>query len=232
MNRKWVFVMFTAMCLALTGSAMAQTGGSGDPGAATQVQQTPPATAQPEAAQPATGADDATKSIREKGSQLSKKEGKAVDARLEATEKSVDAAATKEGDQKVADRLAKEFGVTSETLMQEKSQFNAGWGQLTIAHTLMANSKTPVTLQQLFDMRSSGMGWGQIAHGMGLKVGDLVSASKSEASVATGHSKPDGKVASIHGASGHDAKTGEAMRGSHSHGAVGGGAAKVGGKGK
>ena len=231
-----MFLMFAAMCLVLAGSAFAQTGGSGDPGAATQAQQPPATTTPPPATPPAavttTATDDGTASIREKGSKLSEKEGQAVNAKLEASEKSVDAAATKDGDQKVADRLSKEFGVSSETLMQEKSQFNVGWGQLTVAHTLAANAKTPVTLQQLFDMRSSGMGWGQIAHGMGFKLGDVMSATKAEARVATGHSKPSGKVAMIHGASGHDSKTGEAMRNAHSHGAMGGGAAKVGGKGK
>ncbi len=190
MNRKWISLMVAVMCLALAGSALAQTGGTGDPAAATQVQQTPPATTPPENAQPATPAVDPTQSIREKGSKLSEKEGKAIEAKLEVSTKSVDASATKEGDQKVADRLAQEFGVTSETLMQEKSQFNVGWGQLTVAHTLMGNATTPVTLQQLFDMRTSGMGWGQIAHGMGLKLGEVVSAVQSEGRVATGRSKP------------------------------------------
>jgi hypothetical protein len=231
MSRKWMFLMFAGLCLLIAGSAFAQTGGTSDPGAATQVQQ-PPATTPPPAAPAMTNSDDPTNSIREKGSKLPEKEAKTVNARVETSEKSVDAAATKDGDQKVADRLAKEFGITSETLTQEKSQFNVGWGQLTIAHTLMANAKTPVTLQQLFDMRTSGMGWGQIAKGMGFKLGDVVSAVKSEASVAAGHSKPDGKVATIHGASASDSKTGQAMRGSHAHGAMGGDAAKVGGKGK
>jgi hypothetical protein len=228
--------MFAAMCLVLAGSVFAQTGGSSDPSATTQVQQ-PPATTTPPATTPqadatTTTTGDVTNSIREKGNTLPEKEGKAFNARLDALDKNVDAAATKEGDQKVADRLSKEFGVPSEALMQEKSQFNVGWGQLTIAHTLVANAKTPVTPQQMFDMRSSGMGWGQIAHGMGFKLGDVMTATKSETSVATGHAKPDGKVAMIHGASGHDTKTGEAMSNAHSHGAVDGGAAKVGGKGK
>ncbi len=229
MSRKVLFTMFAILSLVLAGAAMAQTGGGTDPGAATQMQQQtpPPATPATEAATPAT---DATQSIREKGAKLSAKQSKNIDAKLEATEKNVDAAATKSGDQVVAGRLATEFGTTADAMMQEKSQFNVGWGQLVVANTLMANAKTPVTLQQLFDMRSSGMGWGQIAHGMGLKLGDLVSASKSGASVATGKTKPTGKVATIHGASSRDTDAAEAMSHSHSHGAMGGGAAKMGGK--
>ncbi len=227
MSRKVLFTMIAILSLVLAGVAMAQSGGGTDPGAATQVQQQTPPDATP-ATQAATPATDATQSIREKGAKLSAKESKSIDAKLEATGKSVDAAATKSGDQVVAGRLAKEFGTTADAMMQEKSQFNVGWGQLVVANTLMANSKTPVTLQQLFDMRNSGMGWGQIAHGMGFKLGDVVSASKSEASVATGKSKPTGKVAMIHGASSHDTGAAEAM--SHSHGGMEGGAARMGGK--
>ncbi len=232
MSRKVLFTMLAILSLALAGAAMAQSGGGTDPGAATQVQQQTPPEATPPATQAATPATDATQSIREKGAKLSAKQSKSIDAKLEATEKSVDAAAAKSGDQVVADRLAKEFGTTAEAMTQEKSQFNVGWGQLVVANTLMANAKTPVTLQQLFDMRNSGMGWGQIAHGMGLKLGDLISASKTEANVATGKSKPSGKVATIHGASTRDTDAAEAMSHSHDHGAMGGSAAKMGGRGK
>lgn len=229
MSRKVLFTTFAILSLALAGAAMAQSGGGSDPGAATQVQQQTPPPATP-ATQAATPASDATQSIREKGAKLSSKESKSIDAKLEATEKGVDASAAKSGDQVVAGRLATEFGTTADAMMQEKSQFNVGWGQLVVANTLMANAKTPVTLQQLFDMRNSGMGWGQIAHGMGLKLGDVVSASKSEASVATGKTKPSGKVATIHGATSHDTDAAEAMSHSHSHGSMGGSAAKMGGK--
>jgi hypothetical protein len=230
MSRKVLFTTFAILSLALAGAAMAQSGGGTDPGAATQVQQQTPPQETPPATPPATPADDVTKSIREKGAKLSEKTSKSVDAKLDVTEKSVDAAAAKSGDQTVADRLAKEFGTTPDVMMQEKSQFNVGWGQLVVANTLMANAKTPVTLQQLFDMRNSGMGWGQIANGMGLKLGEVISASKAEASVANGHTKPDGKVATIHGASSHGTGAADAMGRSHAHGAMGGDAAKMGGK--
>ena len=80
----------------------------------------------------------------------------------------------------------------------------AGLGQVIIAHTLMANSTATVTMDQLFAMRNDGMGWGQIAQGLNLRLGEVVSAVMSEGSVAQGAAKADGKTAMIHsGASTH-----------------------------
>ena len=68
-----------------------------------------------------------------------------------------------------------------------------------IAHTLMSNASAEVTARQVFDLRTEGMGWGQIAHGMGLKLGPSLTAVKSEARVARGLEKADGKVSTIAG---------------------------------
>jgi hypothetical protein len=43
------------------------------------------------------------------------------------------------------------------------------------------------------------MGWGQIAHGLGLKLGPAMGAVKTEARVARGLEKADGKVTTIQG---------------------------------
>jgi hypothetical protein len=68
----------------------------------------------------------------------------------------------------------------------------------------MANSTNAVTMDQLFAMRKDGMGWGQIAQGLNLKLGEVVSAVASEGAVAQGTAKADGKIAMIHsGASTH-----------------------------
>jgi len=121
-----------------------------------------------------------------------------AEAKLEATAKRTDDAGLK-GESEVASRLAKEFGITVSALMDEKTELGASWGQLMIAHTLSANSNLNVTVQQLFELRKDGMGWGQIAAGLGYKLGDAVSAVNSEGRVAGGQARADGKVAVIHG---------------------------------
>lgn len=117
---------------------------------------------------------------------------------LDAAAKRVDAAAAK-GEGQVADRLAKEFGITAEAMTQEKAELNTSWGQLMIAHTLDANAKSDATGAQLVELHAEGMGWGPIAAGLGLSLGEAVSAANAEQRVADGAAKADGKVAVIHG---------------------------------
>ena len=100
-----------------------------------------------------------------------------------------------------AGRVAPEFGMTGEALAAETDQFSAGLGEVIIAHTLMANSKTAVTMDALFEMRKDGMGWGQIAQGLNLRLGEVVSATAKEGRVARGTAKSAGKVATIRSAS-------------------------------
>ncbi|MBI5710510.1 MAG: hypothetical protein HZC42_09435 [Candidatus Eisenbacteria bacterium] len=136
--------------------------------------------------------------IEAKGAKVSAEARAKAEAKLEATAKRVDEDATR-GEQTVAGRLAKEFGMTVQALLDEKSQLDLSWGQLMIAHTLEANAKADVTVQQLVEMHGDGMGWGQIAAGLGLKLGDAVSAVNSEGRVAAGEVRADGRVAVIHG---------------------------------
>src|SRR5437867_11585576 len=68
-----------------------------------------------------------------------------------------------------------------------------------IAQTLALNSKSDVTADQLITLHKDGMGWGQIAAGLGLRLGEVVSAVNAESHVASGQAKADGKVAVVHG---------------------------------
>jgi hypothetical protein len=136
--------------------------------------------------------------IESKAAKTSAKARARAEARLEATSKAVDAEAD-QGESKVAGRLATEFDMTSDDLMAEKSSTGASWGGLMIAHTLAANTKTSVTAPELISMHEGGMGWGQIAAGLGLNLGEAVSAVQSEGKVAGGTLKADGKIAVAHG---------------------------------
>jgi hypothetical protein len=82
-------------------------------------------------------------------------------------------------------------------MMSERGSMDVGLGDLVIAHTLKANAKNEVTTEQLFQLRQEGMGWGQIAYGMGFNLDATTTAVRSEADVASGTLKTDGKVALI-----------------------------------
>lgn len=138
-------------------------------------------------------------SVRKTGATVDAKVRDKFDADVTAAAKQVETDAATAGDVKVAERLGTEFGMTPDALVAERNELGTSWGQLMIAHTLMANSTSGLTSRQLFDLRTEGMGWGQIAHGMGLKLGSAVTAVKGEARVARGLEKADGKVSTIQG---------------------------------
>ena len=202
MNR----VVSTLMMMALAASvAQAETGAGGS----AQGQSTGSA----EIKNPLTGAPteaqaslientsaDATlkKEIEAKAAKTSAKTRARAETKLDATSKEVDAQADQD-EPKVADRLSSEFGMTAEELTAQKSEAGASWGGLMIAHTLSANTNTTVSAADLLTMHQDGMGWGEIAAGLGLNLGEAVSAVQSEGKVAAGTVKADGKVAIAHG---------------------------------
>ena len=153
----------------------------------------------PAAAQAAAAAGDPLTKIREEGKKLDAKADAKATAAIDVAVNDVEKNASTDGDQKIAERLGGEFGVTPETLIGEKNDLKVSWGQRMLARTLTANSATELSTRQMFDLRNEGMSWPQIASGMGLKLGEVLNAAKAEAKVAKGLSKADGKVAVVHG---------------------------------
>ena len=137
--------------------------------------------------------------VKEKAAKVSSKARSSADKKLGASAKALDGTANSAGEVKVATRLGTQFGMTADAITAEKNQLGTSWGNLMIAHTLAANAKSGITVAQLVQMHDSGMGWGQIAAGLGFKLGEAISAVKAEGRVAKGLSKPSGKVATIHG---------------------------------
>ena len=135
--------------------------------------------------------------IRERAKNTSAKTRAAVEKQLSEISREIDAEANQKGDVIVAGRIAPEFGMTSAAMMAEQSKLDVGMGELMIAHTLVSNSKTAVTAEQLFSLQHEGLGWGQIAHGLNLRLGEVAAAMKSEGNVAAGRAKADGKPAMI-----------------------------------
>jgi hypothetical protein len=77
-------------------------------------------------------------------------------------------------------------------------------------------------------MKHDGMGWGQIAAGLDLNLGSVVSAVKAEGRVASGVGRPDGKIAPMRGLG---ARVGVAGGNAGLHAGVGHGAAGAAGAG-
>ena|SRR2546427_3259477 len=203
MKRLWIIVAAMAVLSWAAGSTFAQNGTpSGQPAATPQTQSAPEnsnqATAQTGANAEANGEMAV---VMEKAKKAPAKEAADTDKKLRDAVKRVDAEATTKGEQAVASRLAAELNMTADALIAERGTYQTGWGDLMIAHTIAANAKTAITVDQLFQMRKAGMGWGQIAHGLDMNLGSVVSAVKAESRVATGVVKADGKMAKIHVAS-------------------------------
>ena len=135
--------------------------------------------------------------IRDRAKKASAKAYATVQKELAEISSKVDAAVSKSGNAVVAGRIAPEFGMTAEAMIAEQSKVEAPLGELMIAHTLIANSKVAVTTEQLFMLQREGLGWGQIAHGLNLKLGEVTAAVKSESNIAVGLAKADGKPAAI-----------------------------------
>lgn len=135
--------------------------------------------------------------IRDRATKMPASDQVEIEKKLEGNAKDVDVEAVTNGDATVADRFAAEFGLTSEALLAERTQYGVGWGEVMIAHTLLANAPSGTTIDQLYALRGEGMGWGRIAYGMGLRVGSVATAVKTETQVARGTMKADGKTAKI-----------------------------------
>ena len=135
--------------------------------------------------------------VRERAEKMPIDKRKDIDKRIAATVTRVNNAATEKGQTDLATRLASEFGMTTEALLDEKGEHGLSWGEIMIAHTLLANSDAAVTLADLVTLRSEGLGWGAIAFGLRFHIEDFEATIKAEGRVAMGLSKADGKPPAI-----------------------------------
>jgi hypothetical protein len=143
-------------------------------------------------------ADASLRSIRERAMNAPGKSRAAVDKKLSEISAQISGEANEKGAAVVAGRIGPEFGLTADAMAAEQTKFDAGLGELVIAHTLAANAKSGVTTEQLFTLHHEGLGWGQIAYGLNLRLAEVAAAVASEGSVAAGRAKADGKPAMIH----------------------------------
>ncbi|MEP7027469.1 MAG: hypothetical protein ABI960_02630 [Candidatus Eisenbacteria bacterium] len=149
--------------------------------------------------------------LEERAAKVSAKSQAEANGKLEAAAKKLDASQEGAGEAKIAARIGAEFGMTTQAVLDQKQALDASWGNLMIAHTLAANasSDADATVANLEAMHEAGMGWGKIAAGLGLNLGQSLNAVAAESRVAAGLTRADGKVASI----GADGATQAALRG-------------------
>ena len=143
-----------------------------------------------------TGTDEAAHSarsslaeIRERAESMPIDARKETDKRIAITVGRVNNEAASKGQATMVSRLAGEFHTTHESLLDDKSEFGWSWGDLMIAHTLLANSGLKVTTRDLATLRSDGLGWGAIAYGLEFHLEDFEDLVKAEGHVAMGFSK-------------------------------------------
>jgi len=119
----------------------------------------------------------------------------AADLDLAATARDIDRASV--GETPVARFLGVEFGMSTEAILAEKRAVGASWGDLTIAHTLVASDTRCMAVSQVLHLHDLGMGWGQIVAGLRFRLDDAVKAVNAESRVARGLQKADGRIARI-----------------------------------
>ena len=86
------------------------------------------------------------------------------------------------GQTDIATSLAKaqlaQYGITDPTPAQMNAALNGG--TITVAGTGTGTGTKTVVLKGVLTQRAAGQGWGQIANGMGVKLGTAVSGTKSK----------------------------------------------------
>lgn len=137
--------------------------------------------------------------IEEKGSKVAAAARAKADKGIAEAQKQLESSAAVDGDARIAERLGEDLGMSAEALLAEKAALKTSWGQLMVAHSIEANAASDVTIEQLIQMKSDGMGWGKIAAGLDLDLGSVVSGVKAESQVARGLVRADGKVAAMTG---------------------------------
>ena len=135
--------------------------------------------------------------VRERAESMPSDARRETDKRIAIAVERVNKEASDHGQTTMAARLAAEFKLTEESLLDEKAEHSLSWGEVMIAHTLLANSGVGLTIVDLAQLRREGLGWGAIAFGLQFHMEDFEDAIKAEGRVAMGLSKADGKAATI-----------------------------------
>jgi hypothetical protein len=108
-----------------------------------------------------------------------------VDRKVTTLATRLETSAESRGDQATAERLANQFDVTTSVLLQQRTEFDADWGDLFLAYTVMDQSRRDVTLDDIFALRDQGLSWTQIAWQYRIPPGRLLQAVRSGTATLT-----------------------------------------------
>lgn len=108
-----------------------------------------------------------------------------LDRQIDTRLASLDEETSRLGDQATAERLSQEFGVTVDVLNQQRTQFNADWSDLLVGYSILEQSRTAVTLEQIFSLRESGQTWTQIARSLRIPPGKLLRSIRTQTQTLT-----------------------------------------------
>ncbi|HET9253234.1 MAG TPA: hypothetical protein VFP58_14065 [Candidatus Eisenbacteria bacterium] len=117
---------------------------------------------------------DHDRSTRERSTAASNGRAVGIERSLEASVDRLESDADRRGDGAAADRLAAELRVSSDLLHEQRDRFDASWGDLLIAHTLVDQSRSGASVSRVFAMRDDGMSWFQIAKSLRVPPGRLM----------------------------------------------------------
>lgn len=132
--------------------------------------------------------------ILERGAKVPAEKRERTAAAIRSVEVQINEKAEADGAKSLANRLAAEFDVTPESVQEVREETGASWGNLTIAYTLAGTTGGPATPAELLALQGNGTGWGQIAAGLGMPLGQALKAVQDESRVAMGLEKADGHV--------------------------------------
>ena len=114
---------------------------------------------------------------------------KDTDKRIAATVERVNRDVAATGQARIATKLASQFGITLDALLDVKSDRGFSWGELVVARTLLSDSKRAIDLDDLGSLRAEGFSWGALAYALGFHLEDLEDAIRAQGRIATGLSK-------------------------------------------
>lgn len=150
--------------------------------------------------------------IESREPQVSEQTRLRAEAQLDSCVAKIEKTLRRQGESVVAARMSQELGVTPAELINEHAALDCFFGDLLIAHALLANASTTLTVPQLIAMHDRGKDWTDIALGLGLKLSHVVRGLINETRVAAGLSRGDGKVAAMKLVSAPTLASGELVR--------------------
>lgn len=112
-----------------------------------------------------------------------------IDKRIAATVARVNRDVSTTGQARIATKLASQFGITIDNLLDVKSDRGFSWGELVVARTILSDSEHAINLDDLGSLREEGLTWGALAYALGFHLEDLEDAIRAQGRIATGLSK-------------------------------------------